>query len=111
MTFLYYQHFMLRLIGYTFQDRESLLRRCFAIGTIGNIALVMVPQLQFIVANIADVPLATNALCSVFTFAQTVQRFIQINCRLKHFYSLWNRIILIWNKGSQTLMGLKQNRN
>lgn len=99
MEFIHYQTRMLTAIGYTFRARESLPRRLYALTAYVCMALVMVPQMHFVLAHADNLPMATNALCPVFTFVQTVLRFTQINYRLTHFYGLWNRVILMYRMG------------
>lgn len=98
MEFLRIQRLCLNGIGYSFKHNESRGRQIFALLSWVSILIVIIPEWHFVIENISDIPLATDALCPLLTSILTISKVMTFYFRKGKFYDIIEQLDNMWLK-------------
>lgn len=98
MKFLRIQRLCLKSIGYSFRKNESRTRRIFALWIWMGLLVIAIPEWHFVIENIADIPLATDALCPLLTTILSLSKVMTLYFKKDKFYNVIEQLDDMWQK-------------
>lgn len=102
MKFLRLQCLILRLMGFTGNENENFAWITLAWFHSIALALITLPEIHFIIANVVDIPLATDALCPYLTCLLSLSKLFTMNMNKAKFYRMMSTLQQMWNSGIST---------
>lgn len=107
MDFLRIQRLCLNTIGYSFRKNESQFRRIFALLSCMSLTLIIIPEFHFVIANISDIRVATDALCTFLTSILSLSKILTMYFKRDKFYHIIEELDDMWLK-RKLFMNLEQ---
>lgn len=98
MKFLRIQRLCLKSIGYSFKQNENLLHRLYSLLSLISVLAIVIPELHFVIENISDIPLATDALCTLLTTFLSFLKILTMYSKKDIFYNVINQLDDMWLK-------------
>lgn len=98
MEFLRIQRLCLNSIGYSFKMNESRLRKLYSLLSWVSLLIIVIPELHFVIENITDIPLATDALCTLLTSILSLSKVITMYFNKEKFYHIIQQLDKMWIK-------------
>lgn len=99
MKFLEVQKLLLTLCGFNIRKKENWARILNAALHILFLALISVAEFQFVIENIVDIPLVTDALCPLLTSILSTAKLLTVLVTRKKFYKMIWTLENMWNDG------------
>lgn len=110
MTFLTIQKCCLNSIGYSFEMNESRSRRIYSLLIWISLFIIVMPEMHFVIENISDIPLATDALCTLLTSILSLSKVITLYFKKQNFYHIIKELNEMWRKSKfLTTFALRKN--
>lgn len=93
-----------RVLGFRFTSADSIWWKLFAWFYPISLFIIVVPEINFVVANISDVSLATSALCTILYCYCSLPKMITMMKRRNRFYGFWGNLNELWDNGKRNLV-------
>ncbi|KAJ6637500.1 Odorant receptor 47a, partial [Pseudolycoriella hygida] len=102
----YRKEVLLRLclssIGYSFENNESRLRQVYSLLMWMLLFVLVFPEIHFVVENISNIPLATDALCPLLTSILSLSKVMTLYFKKNGFYRIIKQLDDMWMKSSES---------
>lgn len=103
MAFLKLQTLMLRLLCWSTQPNENIAWKIVSWLHWALLATISCTELHFVIVNMANIPLATDALCTLLTCVLSLSKMFTMNVnRNKHYKMIWT-LREMWSKSIMNL--------
>lgn len=99
MIFLQLQTFLLLIIGLSTKKSENFMWKLFAFINSLLLTIIILPEIHFVIENIDDIQLATDALCTILSCITSLVKVITIQINRKRFYKLIWELKEMWFNG------------
>lgn len=91
---------LLRVLGYQFQQpHDPIPWRLFSWFYSISLLVIVVPELGFVVANRANISLATNALCTILYCYSSLSKMVSLQLRRNRLYRMLDELKELWQNG------------
>lgn len=100
MQFLHIQTNMLKLIGYNNDSRSSVPWNAYANVCWLLLAIITIPEMHFFAQNISDIPLATDALCTLLTCFLSLSKLLTMQFKRTQFYQMIDVLHMLWKNSN-----------
>ncbi|KAG4068760.1 hypothetical protein HA402_002451 [Bradysia odoriphaga] len=102
MGFLRTQRLCLYLIGFSFKKDESRVIQLYSLLSWISILIIIIPETHFVIENLTDIPLATDALCTQFTSMLSLMKIATLYFKKDTFYRIIDQLDDMWRKSSKS---------
>ena len=99
MKFQQLQRNLLTQMGFSLNKNESFIWIIYAYSNWLALAVIIMPEVNFVIANIADIQLATEALCPMLTCLTSLAKLVSIQMNKLLVYKMVADLKEMWNKG------------
>lgn len=103
MEFLRLQKFGLRLVGFNQNRQEHKGWTIFGFVSLLLLFGITIPESCFVIANISDIKLATDALCPLLIGFSTFPKLVTFRLNRLKFYQLISDLEEMWKNGKCAL--------
>lgn len=86
----------LRSLGFSLRADESPLWRAAVAVQTASLALIVAPELWFVWCHLDDLPLATNALCTVMYCFMSLPKLLTMQVHRQRWYRLLGELSAAW---------------
>lgn len=100
MKFLHIQTNMLRLIGYRIDSRSSVAWNAYANVCWILLAIITIPEIHFVAENLSDIPMATDALCTLLTCFLSLSKLLTMQFKRAQFYQMIDVLQSLWKNSN-----------
>lgn len=87
-------------VGFSFKLTESLMFRIYSWTSTASLAIIMVPESYFVYENLADIPLATDALCALLFCCTALPKVLTIHWYRAKLYSFFGTLQQLGRNGN-----------
>lgn len=99
MDFLRLQKIVLYLVGFNQNRSEHIGWKIYGFLNLLLLFCIIIAESSFVIANLSDITLATDALCPLLIGYSTFPKLVTFRLRRLKFYKLISNLEEMWMKG------------